>query len=345
MWVHAFPRQLLERSGSGIWKDIQSRLLLWEDLRDDVEVVQFDLHDPSTLLSSVPFDVDRVLLEYSWWPELMIELRRMVPRRKICVRTINAEALQHYHRFGLGRGVGDDLKTLYGAWRLLLRDRQVARSADELLSISEYDDDVYWRRLSSHASIRQMPYYCPWPFLVPNDASQSTPDYEARRLAVVCLAGTNDRIGSSMVSEFERLRSCSLRNRLLSDWDFLLSAGLVGTRANSTVAGCVSIGQDFEPWPFLGQVRAVAVLGRFGFGLKTTIVDAIAAGCHVIVSRDMWNRVPDSIRQWCLLWDPSVENSVYEVAERLADSPRNGGLAWNVARRDEALDVISGLGS
>src|SRR5207302_11091767 len=50
-----------------------------------------------------------------------------------------------------------------------------------------------------------------------------------------------------------------------------------------------------EPWDLLCQVRALAVLTPIGFGLKTTVVDGLAAGCHVIVHERLAGRLPPGV--------------------------------------------------
>jgi hypothetical protein len=347
MLVHAFPKQLLGRPHSGIWKDIQSRLLLWEELEQEVFVLQFDNASSEEVLTLLPANATRMLLEYSWWPDLMEKLRGARPQLELHVRTINAESLQNLHRFGLSSGpLWERLRTAYGASRLLLRDRRVAKLADSLVGISDYDDEHYWRRLNRSGSTTTFPYYCPWPWLEPYKTTPPpTSSFLDRKPEVLCLAGTNDRIGQDMVSQLGTLSRVAAEQGVLSDWDFSVTAGLIGERESGLTAGLTLLDPDIDVWDTLHSVRAVAVLGRFGYGLKTTIVDAVAAGCHVILSPEMWRRLPPDLRPWCVAWDCNKPASVRRLAEHLDDLPAPGGPERNRLRKVAALDLARAMAS
>jgi hypothetical protein len=146
-----------------------------------------------------------------------------------------------------------------------------------------------------------------------------------------------------MVSEFARFRASTASFTGLNDWNFQLTAGLVGTRSSETFFGLTHLSKDVDIWDTLQSIRAVAVLGHLGYGLKTTIVDAIAAGCHVILSPTMWDRLPIDLRPYCVVWNSRKPESIEEIATRIEQEPPNDGKFENARRRKRAMDVAMSL--
>jgi hypothetical protein len=81
-----------------------------------------------------------------------------------------------------------------------------------------------------------------------------------------------------------------------------------------------------EPWDLLCQSRAMAVLTPLGFGFKTTVVDGLAAGCHVIIHPKLADRLPQQVKQLCLICDPSREQDVIKLSDSLSLPPKPHGL-------------------
>ena len=292
--VHAVPSFITRRRGAGNWKDVQSRILLWPNLGIPVCVLEFDQICES-LIEKFPLEATDVLIEYSWWPDLIERLRQRNHFLRVHVRTHNAETLQHLHRAEMGwLKPYQSARAVYGAARLLIRDMRNRALADTLLGISKWDDCHYWSRLPGRSLIQYLPYYCPWPFL---DNPEPLLDWNRRRGAVLCLPGANDPISASIISGFRRFASIATRkNSPISNWTFELSSGLIGVRGVDMDQPITTLKPVSDIWKMLCQVRAVAVLGRLGYGMKTTIVDAVAAGCHVLVHPRLLRRLPPECR-------------------------------------------------
>lgn len=334
--VHAIPGWIKERVGAGNWKDVASRRLLWGELRRTSSVVYFDEKHPESLLDLLPPDAEHVLLEYSWWPQLLRRLARERPGLRLHVRTHNAEALQHWVRAERVPGsLYSTLRRLYGATRLLLRDVACRRSCDTLLGISEWDDHFYWSRLPGRARLVAFPYYCPWPWLQPETAAR---EYGARRAVVASLPGANDRLGRSVTQGLEQLSERLAWPPGDSPWRCVLSTGLLEGRRTD---GRCSVEVVESPWAFLCDVRVLAVLGDLGYGLKTTIVDGIAAGCHVLVTRRLSARLPKLLRAHCIVVDPMDSASVAGAAAAVARPPVRSRL--NEELRLQALTAAKSL--
>jgi hypothetical protein len=85
----------------------------------------------------------------------------------------------------------------------------------------------------------------------------------------------------------------------------------------------------------------VAVLTDLGFGLKTTVIDALSAGCHVIVKPGLWRRLPEAIQEYCHPCIPDDPRSVAETLMRVDQSPGWGDI--NRGLEDEAVRVLRGV--
>jgi len=335
--IHAVPSFITERPGAGHWKDVRSRRLLWPELDFPVHTVEFDQWSEVLGNEHVPEATD-ILIEYSWWPELIAQLRERNRTLRIHVRAHNAEMLQHWER---SQVVWSDpyrgAKTVYGAARILVRDIRIRLSADTILGISQWDNRHYWSRLPGRGLIRHLPYYCPW---TSTDGSQQSMDWNKRSKAVLCLPGLNDPISMSIVEGFTTFaQAASREGSPIHDWRFELSSGLLAEREESAFSRISILAPDGDLWKRMGQVRAVAVLGRLGYGTKTTIVDAIAAGCHVLVHPTLLERLPSNVREACVRCDPESLNDVSRAAHALMAPPVDAAHI-NRQIREEALGTL-----
>lgn len=107
------------------------------------------------------------------------------------------------------------------------------------------------------------------------------------------------------------------------------------------MAGRCSVEVVEDPWTFLGDVRVLAVLTDLGYGLKTTIVDGIAAGCHVLVTRRLSARLPKVLRAHCIVVDPTDSASVARAGAAVARPPMASRL--NDELRLQALTTARSL--
>ena len=332
MILFAVPRHIRDRKGAGNWKDVEATQILLDRLGRAYERVDFDPEAPGDLLRGRD-GVRDLLVHYSWWPDALGQARRNMPGLRIHVRAHNAEALQHLHRSSFRPlPSAAQLRTAYGAGRLLLRDLRCRRLADTILGISAWDNAHYWRRLPGRAAVRHLPYFSPWPLLLPETRPRPWPERDA---AVLCMPGARDAISTSMIDAFGRLAALGL-----TPWRFLLTRGILSNGDAAPLPPKVEMtASDDEPWPALCRVRAVAVLTPLGFGTKTTIVDALAAGCHVLVHPALHGRLSAAEREACTPLDPDRPPSREHLGRLLEEPPR---AAWrNETLADEARAVLT----
>ena len=336
MIVHAIPSFIAPSEyGAGNWKAVEATRLALEQSGLPHQRVVVDEHNPSMLLDHVSSDSRHVLIEYSAFPSLVTQLRAERPGVGLHVRTMNAEPFQH-----LSRQRSNSVRALVRqrVWRrtarLLLNDIECRRSADTLLGISDWDDRHYWRRLPGRAAVRSFPYFSPWPYLRPDVLPEP---WDLRRPAIVSMGGNFDPSGLANVVNFQTLAD-RLSIRSEGKWSFLLTWWTQWHDQVPDVHGGVEILREVsEPWDLLCHVRALAVMTPFGFGLKTTVLDGLAAGCHVIIHSRLATRLPAHAVRACLVFDPDRDD-IDDLAMALSSPPPDARL--NERLRDSAAQVL-----
>lgn len=337
MLIFAIPKFTKSQYAAGNWKDVKAIEIVLSELSLPFKIVEFDDVNYESLLDSCTKEVTHLIMHYSWWPELLRTIKRKAPWIKLLVRTVNAEALQHFTRSEITlRPTYGNLRSIYGTLRLLWRDIKCRNVAHSLMGISDWDDKHYWKWLPGSATIDYMPYFSPWPYLRAN--VKPLPWHE-RAKSILAMPGGCDPIGRSIVAGFIALAqhfSGEDRNR---DWKFLLSPGVIkGKIEHRLPAEVSSIERMDEPWDALCSVRAVAVLTPLGFGMKTSIVDGLAAGCHVLVHPALAKRLPEEIVQHCILCDPDQRNKITDIIKRLSEPPEDCRINERLKR--QTRDVL-----
>ncbi len=324
---------------AGQWKDVESFNNALNSLAADFQCVEFQCQRLDKVVSLCKqARADDIIVYYSFLPELLADLRRELPDSRLYVRTVNAEALQHWQRSEIDMTpTYRNLRSVYGAVRLFWRDSRCKRVADALLGISEWDNRVYWRRLPGKADVFDVPYSCPWPRL--RSMVEALP-WKDKKKQVVCLAGGRDPIGRSMIRGLESLAEAFGNYDELRDWEFFLSPGIFRSKNEDLRSGRVQrLERLGEPWDLLCSVRAAAVLTPLGFGFKTTILDALTAGCHVLVDKRLAKRLPAAIRIHCIEVSTDKKPDMSDVRRRLDHAP--AGTQVNDILRQQAVLELS----
>jgi hypothetical protein len=335
--LHAVPSFInAYEYGAGNWKAAEANRLALHASGLPVRELNFDANKPSTVVQQVTPDTGHLLLEYSVFPDLLARLRQNRPDLGLHVRTHNAEPYQHIHR-----SAGDGIRgyASRGLWTrtysLLRQDIRCRQTADTLLGISEWDNSHYWRWLPGKAALRYLPYFSPWPELRPGVTAAP---WQLRRPAMVSMGGNFDPSGLANVANFNALAT-QLSRATSERWSFELTWWSQWHDQVPDVVPEVNILRACEePWDLLCEVRALAVLTPLGFGLKTTVVDGLAAGCKVIVHPTLARHLPVVVRNQCLVCDPSRDEDVHKVIAALAAPPPVNDL--NARLRQQAVATL-----
>jgi len=315
--LHLTPWYATGPRGAGHWKAVQAIQLSLRDLGREVTSRVLEADDGRDLPTDLDDSVRDVIVEYTRAPEVIAAIRRRCAGARVHVRAHNAEAWHHLHRGGGARAALASPRLLYGVCRLLERDSRCRRRSHTVLGISDWDNRHYWSRLPGRARIIDVPYFSPWPDLRPG----VTPlPWAQRDSAILCLPGARDAIGRAGAAGFYAL--ARMLSSHLEGWRFGITAGVIKSpRDEPPPAGVEVITDLIEPWDLLCRVKAVAVLTPLGFGAKTTIFDALAAGCHVLVHPKLAGRLPSVARGRCLVVDPTSAGDAGAIAAGLKAEP------------------------
>lgn len=336
--MHLVERSYHGRYCAGQWKDIESLNFILKSLGHDFEFIEFERDKIEQVVATCS---DRkatdVIVYYSFWPELLHRLRSELPDLKLYVRTVNAEAMQNWQRSEISLFPSySNIRQVYGSIRLAWRDSQCKKYADAMLGISEWDNRNYWLRLPGKSRVYDVPYCSPWPEYRHGIAPKLWVD---RSNQIICLAGGRDPIGKSMVQGFKTMADNLQIQGEFDNWEFLLSPGIIRTDVGDALScNVVRMNLLDEPWDMLCSVKALAVLTPLGFGSKTTIIDALAAGCHVFVHPVLARRLPEYVRDLCIEYDPIDNTDHTSLHYRLSRQPEQHGI--NDTIKDQVREVF-----
>lgn len=317
--LHVVPEFVLANEHQGAFKDVLSRTRWLEARADSYRRVAVAADDPAVAIEwSMEPAPTHILVEYTRFPRLIARLREIHPQAKMLVRAHNIEPLQHLDNMGW-RPARGTLWLLYGMWRLFLQDMACKRRADVILSINEWEDGVYWKRLPGRARVDWLPYICP------DALAPGRPEPYGQRTVIACLpTSQKNRKSWDLVVRF-----CDLARqmkRLGCTDEFVVTGRLenwgLPPCPEATFAGFVP---DLSV--FLGTCRAVALLSPLGYGFKTTLADAWAAGAHVLAHPDLIRRHPAMVARELIGVDTEQPATVAAAAEKLRVPSR--GAEWH----------------
>lgn len=339
MVIFAVPDFVKKRKGSGSWKDYMACVLLLSELQRTFQIIEFGDNDYREIIKKCTKDIKHIIISYSWYPELISAVRAVAPWIKIHVRAHNAEAFQHIHRSELKLSFNyNNLRIIYGAFRLAWRDMKCRRQADTLLGISDWDNKYYWCFMPGRAAVEYLPHFSPWPYL---EYDNRPPPWRNREKKIVCMPGARDPISNAMIYNFNQLSRHLEAAGLDTSYSFLLTRGVIHLEKQVELAENIEQLESLDdPYALLCRVRAVAVTTPLGFGMKTTILDGIAAGCHVIVHSRLYLRLPESIRKRCIVFNPDDRFSINGVIDKINKPPDHLNDRFNDWLRKEGLKLL-----
>lgn len=341
MILHAIPEFALTYPGAGNWKAVHATGIALHALKVPVRRVVFRREDPGAMIEACTPEVSDVIVEYSYWGDWVRRLARARPDVRTHVRTHNAEALQHWQRVApCWRTPAPWARTVYGSLRMLRQDALCRRAAFSLLGINPWEIPRYWRHLPGRARLEHMPYFCPWPALNPDEPA--LPWTERRRMVLSLPGGFQGRFHRDQLAGLERLMHTAEAVRGGVDWTFGCSRGPdLEESPSRRTPGIRYLEATTDVWALLRSVRVVAFLSDLGFGLKTTVVDALAAGCQVLVTPGLQQRLPEAVGRRCLACVPDDPASVAEALRSADEAPQT--VAVNTALQQEAERVLRGV--
>ncbi len=311
---------VLQRYGSGNWKDFHGVNDLLTALGVEVRVVPHVNGAAASVLAACAAGATDVLMHYSIWPDLLQSVREKYPQVRIHTRMHNPEPLQYLQRNPVGwLPTHSNARRCYGAARMYANDWRSRRLSDSLLWISDWDQARYQPLLLGAAKGWLVPYHCPWPAKRPRSAAVA---WDQRRAVIACLPGGRDRIGLAQIEGLRTLAAQLAGIEGFEHWQLELSTGTMRRHeARPLGSPFVDAGDVAEPWDYLLGVKAVALLSGLGYGCKTTLIDALAAGCHVLVAAELAQRLPAAVRSQCIVVGGKSARPIQDIFSALQQPP------------------------
>ncbi len=328
-FLHFIPTRDLANKYHGTYKDVVSRVQWLQNHVSEYRQIQVRDDDPAVVDASLADGgtVDAALIEYSHYPRILKRLKHLEPRAFVAVRAINIEPLQHLDNHGWRCDRGP-LWMFYGMGRLLAHDLAVKQAADVILSINPWENRIYWGRLPGRARVEWLPYRCP-DHLLPG---QSLP-YRERRIIACMPTSQKNRKSWDLVIRFQRLATEMKRRG--SPYQFVVTGNL----HNWNLPACDAVlltGFVNELASFTGTCKAVALLSPLGYGFKTTIADALAAGAHVLAHPALVRHCPDLIKQHLICVDSQAAEP-NSIMQRLSTPPSGAALHDELTNTADAV--------
>jgi len=321
MFLHFIPARDLANRHHGTYKDVISRVQWLQKRFQDYRQIAIHDDDPAEVDAALAGgeSLEAALVEYSYYSKIVKRLKQKAPNVRVAVRAINLEPLQHFDNTGWRCRRGP-IWVLYGMARLLCHDVTVKRYADVILSINEWENRVYWNRLPGRARIEWLPYRCP-DHLVPEN-----PLPYAERNIIACLpTSQKNRKSWDLVTRFQVFATAM--KRAGSQDQFVITGNLRDWNLPDCPAA-EQIGLVEDLAGFMGSCKAVALLSPLGYGFKTTIADALAAGAQVVAHPGLIRRCPDAIRPYLIAQESDNLVSVEHFMHQLETEP-DGSVLQN----------------
>lgn len=245
------------------------------------------------------------------FPKLALILKRLCPKIRIVYRAHNAEFPHRWERLRVTGGSREKKRLWKIVLQQILSDARMLRRSDVVLSISDADRELYWKRLSrwvrGSSQILTLPYFLSAPYVPCLEKS------ERQKLAVCISSGQSKE---SIIDESVVIfKEAVLRYRRAfpdSNWKFCITGGVADVDASTgiEVTGFVN-----SPLDVLVKSRVACVFTNHGWGFKTKILDAILAETMVLVSQTVYRRLPIEVRPYCLAVDPLQPQALHEALE------------------------------
>ncbi|MGH9823579.1 MAG: polysaccharide deacetylase family protein [Blastocatellia bacterium] len=328
--LHVVPKAFRLCTYDGTYKDIIGRVRFFESSGADYRQVAVTGDDPSELDECLrDFTPTNVLVEYTYFRNIVKSLRERLPEALIAARAHNIEPLQHFENHGLFPKRGPAW-LIYGMLRLFISDFRVRRTADAIFPISDWEARAYWWRLPGRSAVKWLPYFAP-------DFVLGKPGKVRKQEIIACLPGRADHTRNrDMVECF--IKFCEVAAKLNPALRFIITGDL--TNSGIKVPRYIELpGLVDDIAEFLAPVKAVAVLSPLGYGFKTTIADALANGCYALVHPIHYEHGPAEIKEGCVPVGSVTPGAVAEVIERISEPLEDSSV--NDRLRERAFDVLT----
>lgn len=302
----------------GVTKDIRGRTEYFETRGIPVQELRLEKRNDQVLLEQLQTikmeQFSAVMIEYSHFPRSIRYLKELLPEVKILVRGINAEFLQQWH---YTLGCIKNTKMYRKSWnyfilsfRRLWQDYQSVVLADRVLSICSWERDRYWQRLSRSGRVLNVPYFLPKYFEIPRPANL------VKKNQCVCLMSTTSGTLPFLLDAVTTFNEMIAANHEhLPEWKFCVTGDTLDDQLQFHPR-LQQTGFLPSPLALLQESKAVALLSDYGYGFKTKILDAIECGCYVLITAQLFSRLPEAVKPYCFIVNPQQPESFVDALKQ-----------------------------
>lgn len=281
--------------------------------------------DASTLQAVLRLDLDRCVaafFEFETYRRCLHYLATFRPHIRLVVRAHNAN-LPHFvdqtRGFAQARDTMRAARAANAAIDRLVEDGATMAYADWVLPISTWEAQHYWGSLTSSAKIATLPFFIPEKF-----AEQITRSDERDNLCV-CLMGTGyDMTGLLYGAGRTFVELVNAADARLEHWDFAVTGRLDYPDILGPLGRIEATGLLPSPLPLLAKSKAIAILSDWGGGFKTKILEAIMAGNWVILTPEVYGRMPEPVKPWCIAIESLTADGLVAALAKAEKEPPEG---------------------
>jgi hypothetical protein len=249
-----------------------------------------------------------IVFEMTFSPLGLQVARRKAPHAKILVRSHNAEFL---HRFDWARAEGFPFggsQHMVNAFKNCWKDYLSGRHADYVLSITPWEADHYWRRLTPGFKVKSVPFFLPdvYSNLLKGECPKKN----------ICIHFGASQTNPLIIDATRRfIRSVEGLGSKALAWEFISTGDNPGLDLNPS--GRIRwMGLLEDPYLPLREAKAMAHLSDLGYGFKTKLLEAIVAKVFVILPMALFKRMPEALQPYCVPINMQLKHSFEAALEK-----------------------------
>jgi hypothetical protein len=327
--LHLIPGRSFAATFTGTHKDILSRIEWFRDHGYCHHKIFFEddclSHASKVAISQAADPV--FIVEYSLYPMIVKEIKYLFPNSVVIIRSHNIEPLQHLANYGFRPKGRSLLWVLWGSVRLLWQDIMIKATAEYIASINENELKWYWNRLPGKAKPFWLPYIPPNHFKL--DIAKTT----IPRNIIACMPLGSAPRDIDLVRRFVKYAAVS--HALGYKYRFVITGNCnFDDVGNESLVERIGFIDDIGK--FLYTCKALCILTPMGYGFKTTMGDAFAAGVHVVAHPRIIEKAP-KIYQKKLVSSDNVRKSLSLIN---SDLDFNDEQAFLLNLRDSQLEAV-----
>ena len=258
------------------------------------------------------------------WPQARLIMRSHnleLPHRKDTLRALNLAAPTD----DMERQAEDKRDTKRNRRTFLDRDLAAAKYADTILTIETLKPAArYWAWLGFRGEVIEEPYFLTDAYLKEIEVNVETKGRK-RRDWVVCVMSSHPGplTYHGLLCFHKAVKSLGERK---PDWRFRATGRQFWVKNHEDYTPRVKpLGIVDDLMGLISISKAVAVLSELGRGFKTKILEAIVCRTWVLINPQLFRRLPDAVKPYCVVVDLDSPFGFDEAIDRIGRKEWPGG--------------------